>query len=68
MCEWLDRTIKQGFEQGIKQGIEKGKLDNLLELMSEGLITPETALQKSKLSLEEFNIAVEKFALKIQDN
>lgn len=67
MCEVLDRAInmgieqgieqgvKQGIKQGVKQGIEQGKIKNLIDLLSEGIISYDIALEKSELSKVEFD-------------
>lgn len=58
MCTVVDtferRGVKRGIEQGIEQGVEYGKKQELLSLVSDGIITKEFAAQRLKMSEEEF--------------
>ena len=62
MCEILDqveqRGIKKGVKKGVKKGIKKGKrmgqLDELVSLVSDGLLSQAVAAQRAKMNESEF--------------
>ena len=49
----IETNAKKLLNQGISQGVVQGKLDTILELLREGLISISTAAQKLDLSEEE---------------
>ena len=53
MCNVSQGIKEKAFSQGISQGISQGKLDTILDLLREGLISIPTAAQKLNLSEEE---------------
>ena len=50
--------IEQGLERGIEQGLERGKVEGslsmLLNLVRQGLLTPEVASEQLGMSVAEF--------------
>ena len=50
--------IEQGLERGIEQGLERGKVEGslsmLLNLVRQGLLTPEVASRQLGMSVSEF--------------
>ncbi len=50
----IEYGIKQGIECGIERGIEKGRLDILMELVTDGSMSLAKAAEKVSLSVEEF--------------
>ena len=41
-----EEGIKQGLERGIEQGLERGKLFVFLDMVRQGLLTPEVASEQ----------------------
>ena len=58
MCRIMDeREAKgeaRGFARGIEQGIEQGKVNTLVFLVKDGIISTEIAVEKSGMTKEEF--------------
>lgn len=58
MCEILDQVEQRGMKKGLKKGIKKGKrmgqLDELLSLVSDGLLSQAVAAQRAKMNEAEF--------------
>ena len=50
----LERSRAEGIEQGIEQGLERGKLFAFLDMVRQGLLTPEVASQQLDMSVAEF--------------
>ena len=59
MCEVLDRIEAKGREEGRTKGKAEGKLNTLIELAKEGLLSVEIAAQKANMTVEEFQAAAE---------
>ena len=55
-----DKAIQEGLEQGLQQGIEQGRINQLIDLVMQNLLPIETAAQCSKMTLDEFKVAMEK--------
>lgn len=58
MCRILDereaRGEARGFERGLTEGIEQGKVNTLVFLVKDGIISTEIAVEKSGMTKEEF--------------
>ena len=54
----LERGRAEGIEQGLERGLERGKVEGslsmLLNLVRQGLLTPEVASQQLGMSVAEF--------------
>ena len=54
----LERGLEQGRAEGIEQGLERGKVEGslsmLLNLVRQGLLTPEVASQQLGMTVAEF--------------
>ena len=50
----LAEGIEQGQSEGIEQGLERGKLFAFLDMVRQGLLTPEVASQQLGISVAEF--------------
>ena len=46
--------IEQGIEKGLEQGLERGKLFAFLDMVCQGLLTPEIASQQLGMTVAEF--------------
>ena len=49
-----EEGIKQGLERGIEQGLERGKLFAFLDMVRQGLLTPEVASEQLGMTVAEF--------------
>ena len=56
----IQEGLEQGLEQGLQQGIEQGRINQLIDLVMQNLLPIETAAQCSKMTLDEFKVAMEK--------
>ena len=58
MCRIMDereeRGFRRGIEQGLEQGLEQGKVNTLVFLVKDGVISKEIAVEKSGMTKEEF--------------
>ncbi len=52
--EAIEKGIQQGIQEGIQQGMQKGKLDMLVSLVKDGLVTAVEAAKRAGLTQEEF--------------
>ena len=54
----LERGRAEGIEQGLEQGLERGKVEGslsmLLNLVRQGLLTPEVASEQLGMTVAEF--------------
>ena len=54
----LERGIEQGRAEGIEQGLERGKVEGrvfaFLDMVRQGLLTPEVASQQLGMTVSEF--------------
>ena len=54
----LEQAEERGLERGIEQGLERGKVEGslsmLLNLVRQGLLTPEVASQQLGMTVAEF--------------
>ena len=46
--------IEQGIEKGLEQGLERGKLFAFLDMVRQGLLTPEVASEQLGMTVAEF--------------
>ena len=53
-AEGIERGRAEGREQGIEQGLERGKLFAFLDMVRQGLLTPEVASQQLGMTVAEF--------------
>ena len=49
-----EEGIKQGLERGLEQGLERGKLFAFLDMVRQGLLTPEVASKQLGMTVAEF--------------
>ena len=65
MCNYSDlieeRGIAKGLEKGIEQGIEQGKLETLLSLVRDGLLSIEEAAKRSDMTVPEVQALLASF-------
>ena len=50
----LEIARAEGLEQGIEQGLERGKFFAFLDMVRQGLLTPEVASQQLGMTVAEF--------------
>ena len=50
----LERGLERGRAEGVEQGLERGKIFTFLDLVRQGLLTPEVASKQLGMSVEEF--------------
>ena len=50
----LETARAEGIEQGLERGLERGKLFAFLDMVHQGLLTPEIASQQLGMSVAEF--------------
>jgi hypothetical protein len=50
----LNKGIKQGLEQGIERGKADGKMQILIDLINDGIISEEQAADRMKITTDEF--------------
>ena len=53
-AEGIERGRAEGREQGIEQGLERGKLFAFLDMVRQGLLTPEVASEQLGMTVAEF--------------
>ena len=53
-----ERSMKEGLAQGVEQGLKQGKLEMLIQLLEQGLLTKEQAAQTVNMELEAFEQCV----------
>ena len=60
----LERGRAEGIEQGLEQGLERGKVEGslsmLLNLVRQGLLTPEVASEQLGMTVAEFEALLER--------
>lgn len=49
----ISQGLSQGINQGLSQGINQGKIEMIRELLRDGLITPEEAAKRLRISRQE---------------
>ena len=59
--EALEEGMEKGMEKGIEKGMEKGKLDMLLELFRDGMLTLQQAAEKAHMTVSEFEARAENY-------
>ena len=52
----LERGIEQGLERGKVEGREEGKLFAFLDMVRQGILTPEIASQQLGMTVSEFEV------------
>ena len=50
----LERGLERGRAEGVEQGLERGKLFAFLDMVRQGLLTPEVASQQLGMTVAEF--------------
>ena len=53
-AEGLEQGRAEGVEQGLERGLERGKLFAFLDMVRQGLLTPEVASQQLGMTVAEF--------------
>lgn len=60
MCEALRELMKEEIEEELKKNREQGRINQLIDLVMQNLLPIETAAQCTKMTLDEFKVAMEK--------
>ena len=55
-----EQAIQQGLQQGLEQGLEQGRINQLIDLVKQNLLSIETAAQCAKMTVDEFQIVLNK--------
>ena len=55
----LERGLERGRAEGLEQGLERGKLFTFLNMVRQGLLTPEVASQQLGMTVAEFEVLLE---------
>ena len=55
-----EQAIQQGLQQGLEQGLEQGRINQLIDLVKQNLLSIETAAQCAKMTVDEFQIILKK--------
>ena len=50
----LEQAEEKGLERGLEQGLERGKLFAFLDMVRQGLLTPEVASKQLGMTVAEF--------------
>ena len=58
--EELKKKREQGLQQGLQQGLEQGRINQLIDLVKQNLLSIETAAQCAKMTVDEFQIVLNK--------
>ena len=53
-AEGLEQGRAEGVEQGLERGLERGKLFAFLDMVRQGLLTPEVASEQLGMTVAEF--------------
>ena len=56
----LQQGLEQGLEQGLQQGLEQGRINQLIDLVKQNLLSIEIAAQCAKMTVDEFQIVMKK--------
>ena len=71
MCNLSDyieeKAIERGMKKGIEKGIEKGYHHAIFSLVQDGLLSPEIGAERTKLTLEEFNVLYRKYQQNVSE-
>ncbi len=54
LAEGIEQGIERGRAEGIEQGLERGKLFAFLDMVRQGILTPEVACQQLGMTVAEF--------------
>ena len=54
MCNLSDAVEERGIKKGIEKGIEQGKLEILISLVREHVLSTKDAANRAEISAEEF--------------
>ena len=60
MKEEIEEELKKNREQAIQQGLEQGRINQLIDLVKQNLLSIETAAQCAKMTVNEFQIVLKK--------
>ena len=60
MKEEIEEELKKNREQAIQQGLEQGRINQLIDLVKQNLLSIETAAQCAKMTVDEFQIVLKK--------
>ena len=58
--EELKKNREQAIQQGLQQGLEQGRINQLIDLVKQNLLSIETAAQCAKMTVDEFQIILKK--------
>ena len=58
--EELKKNREQAIQQGLEQGLEQGRINQLIDLVKQNLLSIETAAQCAKMTVDEFQIVLNK--------
>ena len=56
--QYGEEKFKEGYEEGFKEGYEEGKLEAVLDLLNQGIITEEQAADGAGLTVDACRKAV----------
>ena len=56
----IHQGLQQGLQQGLEQGLEQGRINQLIDLVKQNLLSIETAAQCAKMTVDEFQIVLNK--------
>ena len=60
MKEEIEEELKKNREQAIQQGLEQGRINQLIDLVKQNLLSIETAAQCAKMTVDDFLIVLKK--------
>ena len=58
--EELKKNREQAIQQGLEQGLEQGRINQLIDLVKQNLLSIETAAQYAKMTVDEFQIVLKR--------
>ena len=58
--EELKKNREQAIQQGLQQGLAQGRINQLIDLVKQNLLSIETAAQCAKMTVDEFQIVLNK--------
>jgi flagellar biosynthesis/type III secretory pathway protein FliH len=58
--EELKKNREQAIQQGLEQGLEQGRINQLIDLVKQNLLSIETAAQCAKMTVDEFQIVLKR--------
>ena len=56
----IQQGLQPGLQQGLEQGLEQGRINQLIDLVKQNLLSIETAAQCAKMTVDEFQIVLKR--------